>query len=144
MIRKSTKEILHVYQRVKQIISNRMDNTSSLQKANVMLVMHDSLEKAQFYYSINHFGRAFAHYLVYLELCPNGRASVLKEFMDTLYNWTNILETLGQYEDLIKCYLQGINYYPSNVEIINNFGAHLIRLYISASLNVFHIFTPSL
>lgn len=98
---------------------------------NVTLVAEDSLEKGRFYLSLNHFGRAFAHFLVFLELTPDKRESVVKEFTNILFNWTCILEALNQYEDLVKCYLQGMHYFPTNVEILNNFGAHLIKYNIT-------------
>lgn len=90
-------------------------------------IAEDSLEKGRFYLSMNNYGRAFAHFLVYLELAPDKREELVKEFTSTLYNWTCLLEALNQYKDLIKCYLQGIHYFPTNIEIVNNFGAHLIR-----------------
>lgn len=98
-----------------------MHTTSRLQ------VGINSLERAKIYLHERNYGRAFAHYLVYFQLVEDGRGDHEKEFANTLAIWGKVLEQNNRVEDLCKCYLQGLNYFPSNTKILNNFGAALMR-----------------
>lgn len=89
----------------------------------------DSFKKAKNYEKVSNYGRAFAHYLVFFELIESlqKRRKCEKQFTEVLCIWGKLLEERNQIEHLCKCYLQGLNYFPLNVQILNNFGAHLIR-----------------
>ncbi|KRT83852.1 Tetratricopeptide repeat-containing protein, partial [Oryctes borbonicus] len=76
----------------------------------------------------SNYGRAFAHYLVFFELVGHKKDKYEKQFAEILCVWGKFLEERNQVEDLCKCYLQALNYFPLNTQILNNFGAHLLRI----------------
>lgn len=103
------------------------NNNSKHNMNNALEVSLNSLEKAKYYKNKENYGRSFAHYLVFLELSPNDRNQNEFDFLEVLFKWVNILEKRNQIENMFKCYLQALNYFPSNIEIIHNLGAHLLR-----------------
>lgn len=92
-----------------------------------------SLKLAELYCLSKEYGKAFAHYLIYLEMCPENREDWKREFIAVLYNWCNALEESGRIVDIFMTYNQALHYYPSSVEILSNLGAHLIRFLIILS-----------
>lgn len=95
----------------------------------------ESLEKAKIYYANGNYGRAFAHYLVYFQLYPNERSNHQHDFVIILCNWGLFLEEQNRIEDLCKCYIQAMTYFPRSCIILNNFGAHLLR-FVCDSYNI--------
>ena len=96
-------------------------------KEKVVCVAINSLQKAKAYELAQNYGRAFAHWLVYFKLVSEHRNLYETDFVRVLCKWGLILESRGQVADLCKCYIHALHYYPKNLDILNNFGAHLIR-----------------
>ncbi|XP_017781167.1 PREDICTED: putative protein arginine N-methyltransferase 9 [Nicrophorus vespilloides] len=94
---------------------------------NKVKVAQDSLQKVHEYRFSGNNGRAFAHFLLFLELLPAERQKHEQHFSDTATEWCTELELKGQFENVCKCYSQAINYFPKNVEILNSFGSFLLR-----------------
>lgn len=90
-------------------------------------VVEESLAKAKHYSASKNYGRAFAHYLVCFELDENLKSQNVSDFADILCVWGNILVGQERFADLYKCYQQALHYLPHDVNILNNFGSHLLR-----------------
>lgn len=88
----------------------------------------DSLQKAQEYLENSNYGRAFAHYLVHLELLPESREEHELKFCDVLNVWCSILENGKRDEDVRKCYTDALKYFPKSEVILNNYGSYLMRI----------------
>lgn len=86
-----------------------------------------ALKCAEKFVTEKEYGKAFAYYLIYLEMFPENRENWKGEFIGVLYNWCNALEESGRIVDIFRTYRQALHYYPSSVEILSNLGAHLIR-----------------
>lgn len=87
----------------------------------------DSLSKALSYFNSSNYGRAFAHFLVFFQLCPEQKYVHESTFTVALNNFGIELEERNEIENLCKIYIQGMNYFPDNLFILNNFARHLIR-----------------
>lgn len=93
----------------------------------VSLVSNDSLSKALEYFKQRNYGRSFAHFLVFFELCPERKYDYEATFTFALNNFGIELEEKNEVENLCKIYIQGMNYFPDNLFVLNNFARHLIR-----------------
>ncbi|XP_071439633.1 protein arginine N-methyltransferase 9-like [Hetaerina americana] len=91
-------------------------------------VAYNSRCQAEVYLSKNNPGRAFAHFLVALNLCPNWKPKLKLKFSSTLCSWGAELENQKRYKDLFHCYEQALEVFPDCEDILNNLGAHLYRL----------------
>lgn len=90
-------------------------------------VREDSLNKAVSYFNSNNYGRSFAHFLVFFELCPEQKREYEMIFTLALNNFGIELEERNEIENLCKVYIQGMNYFPDSLFVLNNFARHLIR-----------------
>lgn len=102
-----------------------MTEVSNTTKTNLGI---ESLQKAQHYLENNNYGRAFAHYLLYLELLPESKDEHELKFCDVLNVWCSILENEKQDADVRKCYTDALKYYPASDVILNNYGSYLMRI----------------
>lgn len=90
------------------------------------LLASKSLEKSFAYADQFNFGRAFAHYLLYVKLMPEQKAEHEEMFAGILYQWGAKLHLENRLEDFCKCYLQAMEVYPESAIILSNFGGHLL------------------
>lgn len=90
------------------------------------LLARESIEKAISYADQYNFGRAFAHYLVFLKLMPDEAPEHEEMFASILYQWGTQLQQDDRLDDFCKCYLQAVEVYPESALIYSNFGGHLI------------------
>lgn len=97
-----------------------------LQEA-ALRVSQDSLHKALAYFNESNYGRAFAHFLVFFQLCPDKKFEYESTFTIALNNFGIELDERNEVENICKVYIQGMNYFPDNLFILNNFARHLIR-----------------
>ncbi|XP_046387925.1 protein arginine N-methyltransferase 9-like [Ischnura elegans] len=91
-------------------------------------VANNSRSQAESYLSKNNPGRAFAHFLVALSLCPDWKEDLKSIFSSALCSWSTELESQKRYKDLFHCYEQALEVFPDCENILNNLGAHLYRL----------------
>ncbi|XP_031341593.1 protein arginine N-methyltransferase 9-like [Photinus pyralis] len=86
------------------------------------------LLKARNYARIKDWARAFPHYLMCLELFPNDRRNLEDEFTDVLYQLGIWLESNNKLTDICKWYITGLQYFPTNANLLNHFAEHLLRI----------------
>lgn len=94
---------------------------------SIIRVSEDSLFKAITYFNNRNYGRSFAHFLVFFQLTPSRKHDYELTFTLALNNFGIELEESNEIENLCKIYIQGMNYFPENLLILNNFARHLIR-----------------
>ena len=100
--------------------SNKEERASAL--------VQESLRCASNCLKLKNYGRAYAHFLLVLQLKPDLKQTSLKEdFVLSLKEWTEHLERLGRIEDLFKCYDQTCDIFPECDVAMNNIGAQLFR-----------------
>lgn len=104
-----------------------MQSIPSNSENNISLVSEDSLIKAVNYFNNRNYGRAFAHFMVFFQLCPEQKHDYELIFSLALNNFGIELEERNEIENLCKVYIQGMNYFPDSLYILNNFARHLIR-----------------
>ncbi|PSN32052.1 putative protein arginine N-methyltransferase 9 [Blattella germanica] len=98
-------------------------------------VANSSRKQAEIYSHKGNDGRAFAHYLMALKLCPSWKTELSQQFITTLCkeiyyfgSWGEKLDQQQRYKDLFNCYEQALEVFPDNEEVLNNLGSHLFRL----------------
>ncbi|KAJ9595625.1 hypothetical protein L9F63_013177 [Diploptera punctata] len=102
-------------------------------------VANKSRRQAEFYFEKGNAGRAFAHFLVALKLCPSWKTEVNQQFVTTLCAWGETLDQQQRYKDLFSCYEQALEIFPDNEEVLNNLGSHLYRWgHTLEACNYFH------
>lgn len=92
----------------------------------IIEVSETSLAQARRHARENNDGRAFAHFLVYLELCPNKRESIQHEFIDVFLNWINLLNSRRRNLDLFNCIQTTLTYFPLDPVILTNAAKHFM------------------
>ena len=75
----------------------------------------------------NNYGRAFAYYLLALQLEPECKESIRSDFILVCRKWCDQLEQLGKIDDMFKCYESARQALPDCEEIYNNIGAKLFQ-----------------
>lgn len=96
-------------------------------QAEVKAIVEQSLKKAREHDSRGNVGQAYAYFTAVVELSPQNRSTVEKEFTDVLCEWGMQLEQNNRIKDVIKCYEHSLEHYPKNSRMLNNFAAHLLR-----------------
>ncbi|XP_051165177.1 protein arginine N-methyltransferase 9-like [Leptopilina boulardi] len=96
-------------------------------QAEVKAIVQQSLKKAREHDSRGNVGQAYAYFTAVVELSPENRSTVEKEFTDVLCEWGMQLEQNNRMKDVIKCYEHSLEHYPKNSRMLNNFAAHLLR-----------------
>jgi len=86
-----------------------------------------SLANARYCLEVKDYGRAFAHYLLFLKLEAENSTSVFSEFAHASKEWFEKLENEKRFEDLFKCFDQACDLYPNHSVVLNNIGAQLFR-----------------
>lgn len=88
-----------------------------------MNIAEESLENARKYLKENNYGRAFAHYLIVLQLLDSElRKDFEEEFCFTWLLWKNTLHERRKYIDVITCHDLAESYFPKGVKELNDFG----------------------
>lgn len=75
----------------------------------------------------NNYGRAFAYYLLALQLQPQCKDTIRGDFILVCRKWCDQLEQLGKIDDMFKCYESARQALPDCEEIYNNIGAKLFQ-----------------
>ncbi|XP_069695569.1 protein arginine N-methyltransferase 9-like isoform X2 [Periplaneta americana] len=91
-------------------------------------VANRSRIQAEHYLQKGNPGRAFAHFLVALKLCPSWKIELSHNFTYALCSWGETLDEQKRYRDLFNCYEQALEVFPDNEEVLNSLGSHLYRL----------------
>ncbi|EDV24647.1 uncharacterized protein TRIADDRAFT_56661 [Trichoplax adhaerens] len=85
------------------------------------------------------YGRAFAYYLLALQLQPNCRDSIRSHFIIVCRKWCDELEALGKIDDMFNCYENARQALPDCEEIYNNIGAKLFKFgHRNSAIQYFH------
>lgn len=87
-----------------------------------------SRKQAEAYLERGNAGRAFAHFLLALKLCPSWKVELSQHFTSALCSWGETLDQQQRYKDLFNCYEQALEVFPNSEEVLNNLGTHLYRL----------------
>ncbi|XP_071087204.1 protein arginine N-methyltransferase 9-like [Haliotis cracherodii] len=93
-----------------------------------VLVWQSSLASAKQCILKKNYGRAFAHFLLVLKLCPGMKSALKDDFVLSMREWTEGLERQGRMHDMFKCYDQACELFPECEAALNNIGAQLFRL----------------
>uniref|UniRef100_A0A4W3HPF7 Protein arginine N-methyltransferase 9 n=1 Tax=Callorhinchus milii TaxID=7868 RepID=A0A4W3HPF7_CALMI len=91
-------------------------------------LVYRSLQSAQECAESHHFGTAFAHYLLFLNLAPELKDIARESFQTTLLKWAEELDSLSRIQDIFDCYEQALELFPDNEVIWNSMGEHLFRM----------------
>ncbi|KAF5305905.1 hypothetical protein FQR65_LT07516 [Abscondita terminalis] len=86
------------------------------------------LSKARNYVKLKNWVRAFPHFLMCLELFENEQSKFELEFTEVLYELGLWLEANNKFTDICKWYVKGLEYFPTNANILNNFAEQLLRI----------------
>ncbi|XP_029459595.1 protein arginine N-methyltransferase 9 [Rhinatrema bivittatum] len=98
------------------------------QKAGRSQLVSRSLQSAQHCLENRDFGTAYAHYLLVLNLAPELRNDLKEMFQFTLFKWAEELAALGRTRDVLDCYEQALELFPTAEVICNSMGEHLFRM----------------
>lgn len=95
--------------------------------SKILEVSNNSLLQAKRYTIEGNYGRAFAHYLVYLELCKIDRNKVEEEFIDILIKWLDVLTLHQRNDDILNCLQSAFEYFPRNCTILTTTARYLMQ-----------------
>ncbi|XP_030047523.1 protein arginine N-methyltransferase 9 [Microcaecilia unicolor] len=91
-------------------------------------LVSQSLRSAQHCLENQDFGTAYAHYLLVLNLAPELRNDIKETFQFTLFKWAEELAALSRTRDVLDCYEQALELFPTAEVICNSMGEHLFRM----------------
>lgn len=86
-----------------------------------------SIGKIGEYCEAGNYGRAFAHFILLLELDQYNPELLEEFFVLVARKWCGCLERNEEIQNVRFCYTQALRYFPYNLELLNDFGAHYCR-----------------
>lgn len=78
----------------------------------------------------NNYSEAYENFVYYFESLTDpaeATTAVQTVFTSVVCKIGTILEETDNTEELLKCYIQAINFFPDNYVILNNLGAYMFR-----------------
>ena len=87
----------------------------------------ESLSSAEAFLQQFDYGKAFAHYLLVVQLMPEKKAEVKEKFSLAFKEWSEELVDDDRVDELFKCYANAQELFPECETVVNTMGSVLFR-----------------